>query len=144
VTAVAALGSELLCSGGADGVVRGWDGKCTAVVDFAAHEDGVNDLVSLPGGPHNSAAGTDLQLLSCGKDRTARLWALQQQDSTGGGSSSKRSSVQCLAVCEAHTDAVQCVAASPAGGVCASGGWDGQLLMWRVGALHNTRHVYMQ
>lgn len=90
------------------------------------------------------AAQQHALLLSAGKDNTLRLWDIgpavptnhQQQNGTSKKGASSRSSsgaVQCVAEYRGHTEAVQAVAANPAGSLCCSGGWDGQLLLWRTG-----------
>jgi len=41
--------------------------------------------------------------------------------------------LEVAAVCRGHTDAVESLAASPAGDLCASGSWDATLRVWRTG-----------
>eukprot|EP00879_Flechtneria_rotunda_P029827 GHRR01032281.1.p4 GENE.GHRR01032281.1~~GHRR01032281.1.p4 ORF type:complete len:114 (+),score=47.28 GHRR01032281.1:1251-1592(+) len=77
-------------------------------------------------------------LLSAGKDHALRLWQLtvgphQQQQHNGAVNGVTRPSAQCVAVYLGHEESVQSVAASPGGDYCCSGGWDGQLLLWRTG-----------
>jgi ribosome biogenesis protein YTM1 len=158
VTAVAAVGGYhgaaaaalLLASGSADGVVRLWRGAGEAVLEFAAHKGGVNALAPVPaaGGAAAAAAaqkhaGRKQQkqqqqqqqeqqaplLLSAGKDHKLRLWCLQG----GDGGAAPPAAARCVAEYCGHSDAVQAVAADPGGTRCASGGWDGQLLLWRAG-----------
>jgi WD40 repeat protein len=48
-------------------------------------------------------------------------------------SSSGQQPPQLVAEYSGHKEAVQAVAAHPVGSWCCSGGWDGQLLLWRTG-----------
>lgn len=113
-------------------------GQC--LQEFPGHKGGVNALAALTA----TAAGSNTHslLLSAGKDHKLRLWQLQaaaasQQNGVSskkaGSSSGGNAAVQCVAEYEGHQEAVQSVAASPAGSLCCSGGWDGQLLLWRTG-----------
>lgn len=97
-----------------------------------------------------AAAGRQQQqqlMLSAGKDHKLKLWTLgaagfaQQQQQNGvskkgaHSSSSGQQPPQLVAEYSGHKEAVQAVAAHPAGSWCCSGGWDGQLLLWRTGTV---------
>jgi WD40 repeat protein len=115
-------------------------GECA--LEFSAHKLGVNALASVA-----AAAGQQQQqqslLLSAGKDHAVRLWQIsagsnmQQQQQAGKASklssSSSSTSAHCAVVYKGHKEAVQSVAVSPGADMCCSGGWDGQLLLWRTG-----------
>jgi WD40 repeat protein len=103
--------------------------------EFAAHKLGVNALAAVEQ-QHKQQQHT--LLLSAGKDHSLRLWEIQAGaagKAAGKGSSSSSSSARCVVKYEGHKEAVQAVGASPGGGMCCSGGWDGQLLLWRTGEL---------
>lgn len=116
-------------------------GEC--LQEFAAHKGGVNALAAVAARQQQQP----LLLLSAGKDHLLKFWSLtthqqQQQQHNGiishkGSAGSIISSVQCVAEYRGHKEAVQTVAVSPAAGssssLCCSGGWDGQLLLWRTG-----------
>lgn len=88
-------------------------------------------------------------LLSAGKDHKLKLWELgaagsaQQQQQQQNGTSKKDAHSSSGGTCQphlvaeyaGHKEAVQAVAADPAGSWCCSGGWDGQLLLWKTGGL---------
>lgn len=99
-------------------------GAHDCVASFAAHDGGVNDLAPVPPPASSDGRGGSGMLLSAGKDRTLCLWRLLP--GAGAGATA-------LARYVGHSDAVECVAAAPSGDRCCSGGWDGQLLLWRTG-----------
>lgn len=122
-------------------------GEC--LQEFAGHKGGVNALAAVAAA---AAAGRQQQqqqhslLLSAGKDHKLKLWDLgeagtgaqQQQNGLNKKGSHRESSgttsaVRCVAEYVGHTEGVQAVAAHPAGSWCCSGGWDGQLLLWKTG-----------
>jgi WD40 repeat protein len=110
--------------------------------EFAGHKGGVNALAAVPAAATSKQHQQHSLLLSAGKDHKLKLWdiapataAVQQQNgaSTKGSNSSSNGSVRCVAECVGHKEAVQAVAAHPSGSWCCSGGWDGQLLLWKTG-----------
>jgi WD40 repeat protein len=118
-------------------------GECA--LEFSAHKLGVNALASVAaaGGQQQQQQQQSL-LLSAGKDYAVRLWQIsagsnmQQQQQAGkpsklSSSSSSSTSAHCAVVYKGHKEAVQSVALSPGADMCCSGGWDGQLLLWRTG-----------
>jgi WD40 repeat protein len=125
--------------------------------EFAGHKGGVNALAAVAAA---AAAGRQQQqqqqqqhslLLSAGKDHKLKLWdlgaagsgAAQQQQNgvsskkgaakNSSSSSSIAGAVRCVAEYVGHKDGVQAVAAHPDDSWCCSGGWDGQLLLWKTG-----------
>jgi WD40 repeat protein len=121
-------------------------GDC--MLEFSAHKLGVNALarVTAAAGQQQQQQQQQSLLLSAGKDHAVRLWQIsaganmqQQQQQAGKGSKSSSSSsssstaAHCAVVYKGHKEAVQSVAVSPGADMCCSGGWDGQLLLWRTG-----------
>jgi WD40 repeat protein len=112
-------------------------------LEFSAHKQGVNALASLKNPASQPQQQQPSLLLSAGKDHAVRMWQVsavqqqqqqqQQQASKGATSSISSASAQCVVLYKGHKEAVQAVAVSPAADMCCSGGWDGQLLLWRTG-----------
>ena len=67
---------------------------------------------------------------NAGQDGTARLWQL-----AAGATQSSADAATLVAVYSGHGDSVAALAAAPAGGHFASGGWDGAIHVWRTGEL---------
>jgi WD40 repeat protein len=89
---------------------------------------GVNALAAVANQPDQQQQQQCGMLLSVGKDAAIRMWEVSAAAATR-----KQQQARCLAVYQGHQEAVQCVAANPAGNMCCSGGWDGQLLLWSSG-----------
>lgn len=130
VSALAAPPSAAyLASGSYDGQLRFFSPTTAAegpLLQLAAHTGAITALALRP--VTASKAQGPAMLLSCGKDRLARLWEVEASTSAGGAPS-----VTPLATLVGHTDALQCAAASSAAQRCVTGGWDGQIRLWRFG-----------
>jgi len=61
-----------------------------------------------------------------------------QAAGAAGGDNGALAPLEVAAVCRGHTDAVESLAASPAGDLCASGSWDATLRVWRTGGAPET------
>ena len=111
----------LLASGSYDGVVRLWrGGECSC--SFAAHKGPIQAAVAVP-----SRGGEGPLLLTAGNDGAVRLWRGVAAAAAGGAAP------EAAALLKGHTDTVQGAATSPDGNLCATGGWDSRLLLWRCG-----------
>ena len=103
-----------------DGVVRLWEGDSSAA-SFAAHKGAVKAAAVV-------ASNTNAPLLiTGGDDCCARVWSWPSSNSASS------SVPELQAVLTGHTASVQAVAVSPEGDRCVTGGWDGQILMYRCG-----------
>ncbi|PNH01193.1 Ribosome biogenesis protein WDR12 [Tetrabaena socialis] len=111
-----AAGSIL--SGSCDGLLRLWDADLHCTSSAQAHDGGVSCVRFLP------KSQGDL-LLTAGKDRTVKMWKLDDSASSGR--------CRLLAAYRGHSDGVECVAPSPSGRRFASCGWDGRLMVWETG-----------
>jgi WD40 repeat protein len=100
-------------------------GECST--SFAAHASPVNALAALPAAQGGAAGAL---LMTASKDHSLRLWQLPGSSPAGAAGAGE---VAALALYQGHTDGVECVAVAPSGSRCCSGGWDGQLLLWRTG-----------
>lgn len=106
--------------------------KAQCVGSFTAHAGGVTCMAAVAGG---GDAGP--LLVTGGRDYELHLWRLSPASASGSGrngASSANEAGSLVAVYRGHEGEVACVAASPSGAMCCSGGWDGQLLLWRAGA----------
>jgi ribosome biogenesis protein len=121
---------------------------------FFAHKGGVTAAASA--GPGAGSGGASL-LATAGKDHAARLWRVEQQQQAPAAGGRKKATTTTtttttttppttttttarqLAELTGHTDTIEALAVSSSGGGggdprrCATGGWDGQLLVWRCG-----------
>lgn len=113
--------APLLASGAYDGVVRLWAaGECSC--SFAAHKGPVQAAAAVP-----SRAGQGPLLLTAGNDGAAWLWRGVAAAAAGGPAP------EAAALLKGHSDTIQGAAVSPDGNLCATGGWDARLLLWRCG-----------
>ncbi|PRW33193.1 ribosome biogenesis WDR12-like protein [Chlorella sorokiniana] len=111
----------LLASGSYDGVVRLWrDGECSC--SFTAHKGPIQAAVAVP-----SRGGEGPLLLTAGNDGAVRLWRGVAAAAAGGAAP------EAAVLLKGHTDTVQGAAVAPDGNLCATGGWDSRLLLWRCG-----------
>lgn len=128
-------------------------GAGACLQEFHGHKGGVNSLAAVAAAGHHQQQSPEQHslLLSAGKDHKLKLWELgsdsgvqQQQQQNGVGSKGKKAAAQnsssssggavrCVAEYVGHKEGVQAVAAHPGGSLCCSGGWDGQLLLWKTG-----------
>ncbi|EFN51158.1 hypothetical protein CHLNCDRAFT_141384 [Chlorella variabilis] len=117
-------GAPLLASACYDGVVRLWaGGECGA--SFVAHKGPVQAAVAVA--TRSASPGAGPLLLTAGNDGAARLWVGVAAAARGGAAP------EAAALLKGHTDTVQAAAAAPDGNLCATGGWDSRLLLWRCG-----------
>jgi WD40 repeat protein len=100
--------SELLASGGDDGIIHIWDRTDGRCAHLEGHAGGVNDLCFSPDGK---------LLASASDDATIRLWKLQDQS---------------FRVLEGHGNRISAVAFSRDGSTLASGDHDGIIRLWGV------------
>lgn len=113
--------APLLASGSYDGVVRLWSGgECSC--SFAAHKGPVQAAVAVP-----SRSGGGPMLLTAGNGGAVRLWRGVAAATAGGATP------EAAALLKGHSDTVQAAAVAPDGNLCATGGWDSRLLLWRCG-----------
>mmetsp|Transcript_24052 Transcript_24052/g.66901 ORF Transcript_24052/g.66901 Transcript_24052/m.66901 type:complete len:333 (-) Transcript_24052:109-1107(-) len=81
-------------------------------------------------------SGCGTQLVTCGSDRTLRLWCCRNADlSRLGGGDGNGASWRCEQILVGHGDAVLSCAFSPvtsSGGIVASGARDGAARVWRL------------
>ncbi len=99
----------------------GGSAECT--LSWRAHEGGVDAVAC---GPEGAQQQQQQLVYTAGKDLSLLMWRVLPEE--GGQQLLARFAGE-----GGHTDAVQSVAVSPGGALLASGGWDGQLLLWKAG-----------
>ena len=115
-------GDAVLLSGCYNNSAYVRDAAGAELAELSGHTGAVKGVAWLPGGGDGVGA---MRAVSASKDRTLRVWTVERGAAW---------SATCEAVCSGHTDSVEAVAASPAGGAVCSAGWDGTLKLWDVSA----------
>ena len=119
---VAALASQpdggLLLTGCYDHAAYACDAAGRRVATLAGHDAPVKGVAWL----QPAGGGGAARAATASKDHTVRTWRLDGETSA------------CESIGSGHDDAVECLCANPAGSRLCSGGWDGQLLLWRRAA----------
>jgi ribosome biogenesis protein YTM1 len=144
------IGGAPLATGCYDGVVRLWragagmqeeqeEGASSLLPSvepagaFIAHCGGVTAAAAA--GLAAGSASASL-LATAGKDHAARLWRLEASIGRGTKKTATATTITAVPLAElaGHSDTVEALAvAAGSNGRCATGGWDGQLLVWRCG-----------
>eukprot|EP01023_Acetabularia_acetabulum_P068229 TRINITY_DN9611_c0_g1_i2.p1 TRINITY_DN9611_c0_g1~~TRINITY_DN9611_c0_g1_i2.p1 ORF type:complete len:311 (-),score=25.54 TRINITY_DN9611_c0_g1_i2:956-1888(-) len=83
--------------------------------NFSGHK-GVAKCVSLVHGD-----GNENMILSCGKDRTAKLWNVEQNE------------VKQIGLYAEHEGSVECLTSNPLGTHAATCAWDSKIKLWKTG-----------
>ncbi|KAK9821782.1 hypothetical protein WJX81_002702 [Elliptochloris bilobata] len=135
VSAVDGSRADALVSGSYDGMLRIWTGAGACISSVRAHRGPVHAVAALPRA-HGAA------LLSAGKDHIIRLMRAPGLDAAASRTNPAHQAneaappmepLEVAAVYRGHTDAVESLAPSPAGDLCASGSWDASIRVWRTG-----------
>ena len=119
VYAVTFLDNDRVAAGGKGGSLHVWSIQRGVVVATLA--SGERDIFGVAWNPQRQL------LASGGADRLIRFWPLSAIDSAHG-----TTPVAPLLTRSGHTDTVRTVAFSPDGAMFASGGWDYNILLWRI------------
>jgi guanine nucleotide-binding protein subunit beta-2-like 1 protein len=111
-----------IVSGSRDKSIRLWNvlGECHATLERGAHTDWVTCVRFSP-----DTEGEGEMLVSCGWDKVVKVWNM--------------TTLSLVANLEGHTGMLNAATVSPDGSLCASGGKDGDAILWD---LHDAKKLY--
>ncbi|KAK8792009.1 hypothetical protein WA158_005386 [Blastocystis sp. Blastoise] len=102
-----------IVSAGRDNQIKIWNtvGECKYTLSENGHNDWVNCVRFSP-----ALSANELQIVSCSVDKLVKVWNMENYKLTSN--------------LVGHEGYVNCVAVSPDGSLCASGGKDGKIILW--------------